>query len=445
MVYIKKIKRSLFSGLLFSFFTSFITSPVVLAATQSDSTKLSEKNSVKSSYQKFYTAYQRDKTSPRAIHNFAVINYKLAHYDLAKTLFKKLLRHNNYELLAKYNLALVANKQGYLEESIYWFQRMLGRSGKKFATESVADKKLRLLAKIQIKKLKAEKAVISHSFSTNSYFFIKYGHDDNVIDPVGNVIDGDSYANFYGLLTLNFDNVYRGLKWRFSYYLKDYSTYNDDDFDQLSTDIAQHFKRGRWYSFIRAGHYQSTYDTTNYLSTTRLEFDTTYRAKGQQKYRAGLRFDDIKSEDPLYNIYEGGLTRLDLKYDKKVNAHNYRVRFSFENNDRADLVTTATPGTVNKSYSPGRQLLELSWNYKINKYWKSRFLVEYRISRYNDFSVDDSITREDQRNISKLQLQYKISRHWTWMIEASLEDNNSNISRYSYNQNIFNTGISGYF
>jgi len=442
------IKRSI----IFLFFSIVFSTSYSLFAEDLNPVNTGESQSqlsLQSLFDKYLRQYNRNRTNPRLIHNLAVISYKQKHYDQSKVYFLKLLSFDKYHLIAKYNLGLVCNKLGQREQAIDWFKKI---SAHTHASSVAYSAKLEKLAVLQLKKLgvktKSVKSGAKKSSKFKTYVFAKAGNDDyvsdpNVLDALGKPVTGDSFLNIYGLLTANLNQLMPGLKGRISYYLKDYNDLDNYDYELFHTDVEQLFKQDRWRYSIRLGFDQSTYGITDYQSVSRLDFNVKYKYSKQHKFLANLRHEDISSDDIIYDIYEGDSQRLDLQYDITIKPHSFRIKLGTEFNDRADNL--GTNNIVNKSYSATREKIELSWVYRFNKLWKGRLKHEQRNSRYNDYSNDDSIVRDESRAFSSAQLKYRITKGWWWVSEYSYADNVSNISRYSYTRNIFSTGVTGFF
>lgn len=442
LVWNKKIKI-----LVFAFVISGFSTPGF--STENDKTKIKTKADV-IDYQETFIRYSRryseNKNDLKALYNLGVISYKMQQYNQAEVYFKKLLSIDAYHLLAKYNLGLVAYKQGKRGAAINWFSQIVTQKhSARIATTPVA-KKLKKLAQTQLKKLNAETAVLAKKNKQpdmlKTYFFAKTGHDDHVSDPLDNIITGDNFLKFYALFTVNLDHLSRGLDWRFSYYRIEYEDFNALTFEQLGTDFSKEFKQDRWQYLLRAGFIKSTFGPTDYQSIKRLEFKTSYRYSKNIKASSRFFYSDIASDDLRYDAYEGDQYRLDFQYEQSVQPHKFRLKLEYETNDRADQLT----GTViGKSYSPQRNKIEFTWFYQINKNWRSRLSHEFRDSRYNDYSFDDAVVRDEFRAQTTAGIRYSLKKGWWWVTEYIIADNKANITRYQYNRHIFSTGITAYF
>lgn len=403
--------------------------------------------------ERYSKQYSQEKNNYKLIYNLAVIHYKLKNYPQSKSYFLKLLPVDAYHLLAKYNLGLVANKQGNKKEAIEWFRKINAHQHKAAITNTGIASSLKKLALVQLNKLGVKVAANSSDIkkkdSLKTYLYLKYGYDDyvtdvNIVDTLGNPVSGDNFINLYGLITLNLDQISRQMKWQFSYYLKDFDDYNLYDYDLISTDLSKQFRRDNWRFLLRTGFSQSTYGSTDYQSVTNLELKSEYSHPAKDKLSVRYRYDDISSDDPLYNIYEGNSQRLDFQYNKSLLAHKFRVLLGFEANDRADKIVN---GVVDRSYSASRTKIQLSWFYRFNPSWKSRIKYEYRDSLYNDFNTNpaDLKVRDESREMTSLQIKYRIKKGWWWLTDYSYTDNQSNLARYGYTRNVLSTGVSGYF
>lgn len=421
-------------------------------ATQSFAAEKKDINTDKLRYQQafeyYFSQYQKNKKDGKNIYNLAVLSYKLKNYPQAKTYFLQLLPFQAYHLVAKYNLGLVANKLGDTEEALSWFIKINAHTHPLNESDK-ASLNIKKLAKIQIKKLQAAKAgspkKSAQTLDIEAYVFAYYGNEDKYIDSAGTVTEGDDFLNLYGLVTFNLDElIMPGVHWRLNYYAKDYQTRTEYDYHILGTDFGKNYKYGSWRHYIRLGFDKSTYGGENYQSISKLDMKSLYKLPHKQEISARLRFDEIASDNTLYDAYEGQRQRLDLRYDWKFDQEKLRVDLGYDNSDLADSVSTITSNVLH-SYSPLRQKLQLSWFHNINGNWKTQLTYELRDSRYADYSTVDNIVRDETRVASSIRLKYRLKKSWWLVSEYKYTDNESNISRYRYSRNRIRIGVSGNF
>jgi len=416
-----------------------IVSPLVAAAT-ANAIGIAEQNNYKKQLTHYLKAQQENK-SPRLTYNIGVLYYKLEQYSESRTYFTKLLSVDKYHALAKYNLGLLAYKSGDKQRAISWFQQLSDHQH-----EYKVSAKLSKLAAAQVKKLTVKKAVKKkpedERFKLKSYVFAYYGHDDNLIDPNGNVTTGDNFLNTYASATMKFKKPsLKDVSWRFGFYSKDYTKLSGYDYRLINTAIGKSFYQDNWRHGLGLRLDSSTYGVTDYQLITRIEFKTRYKKLSDQllmKYR----YYDIQSEDPLYDAYAGSRQLVSLAYEKKFSAQKIRLTLDFETNNRADLRAS---GAVTSSYSAARDTIGLSWLSKLNKRWQMRLKLKSRDSLYNDFSTADNVRRKEERNSTSLQIKYRLKKRWWFVTEYRYSDNSSNIDRYTYTRNVSLVGVSGSF
>ena len=419
---------------------SVIVPRLTVAATTTNTLGLSELAGYKKQLA-LYLKAQQENNNPRIIYNIGVLHYKLKQYSESRIYFKKLLAVDNYHALAQYNLGLLAYKSGDTKQAIRWFQR-ISEHQHKYHTPV----KLLQLAAAQVKKLTTRKAVKkkpeNRLLKIDGYVFAYYGHDDNLIDPNGNVTTGDNFLNTYASATLKFKKPsLKDFIWHFGFYSKDYAELNGYDYRIISTDFGKRFYHDNWRHGVGLRLDSSTYGITDYQSTSRIELNTRYKKLSNQ-LAARYRYYDIQSEDPLYDVYEGSRQLISLRYEKKFNSQKIRLTLDFETNDRADA---RTGGIVTSSYSAARDTIALSWFTKLNERWKMRLRLKSRDSLYNDFSTADNTRRKEELNNTSLQIKYRLQKRWWFVAEYRYSDNLSNIDRYSYTRNVSLLGVSGSF
>lgn len=434
-------KNIIFPVFLLAF--AFLIAPPLLAAEVigKKTIKIANIEQYKAQLTHYLQIEKQNNTSPVVFYNLGVIYYKLQQYPKAKAYFHKLLSVDSYHLLAKYNLGLVAYKSGDKKQAILWFKRLSAHSHSFKSSD-----KLIQLAKIQIAKLNkrgpTSRKILNKSSGIKNYVSAYYGHDDNLIDPDGNVIVGDHFFSVYGSAIPSLDSLaMKDMRWRFSFYSKDYSTISGYDYKVVSTDLGKFFKQNNWRHNLNLKLDSSTYGANGYQSIVQAELKTQYKISSH-RLSARYRYYDISSEDPLYDVYAGIRQHVYLRYDTPLKAHKFRVGLSFESNDRADKKSVT--GTA-LSYSAAREKVEFVWFYKFNKKWKSRLKYDYRKSLYNDLSELDNVVRKETLANSSVQIKYRLNKNW-WLVSGfRYSENNSNIDRYSYSRNVTKIGISGSF
>lgn len=392
--------------------------------------------------------YKKNSSDTINLYNLAVINYKLKKYQQAKVYFLELLPHDNYHLIAKYNLGLVSYKLGNKKEAIKWFKSISSHEhefkiSEKLSTNIIKLANRQLLKLATLKPIKSKKR--KPATLLKSYLFAYYGHDDSLEDPdpVGSAAPEDDFLNVYGLLTVNLDQLlFDGMKWRASYYSKKYSFFNNYDFTLTSTDFTQHIERVNWKSFIRLAFDQSTYGVTDYQSIIRLDLKSQYKYTSH-KLAARYRYDDIVSGDILYDAYGGDQHRLDIAYSHSFKPHKIQLVLGLEVNDRTDQVSGAV---FQRSLSPEHKKIGFIWSYRISNNFKARLKYEYRDSLYKDINfLDNNTLRDETRSLSSFRLKYRLHRTWWLSSEIALQDNQSNISNYTYTKNVIKVGVTGSF
>ena len=405
--------------------------------------QLAEKQKLEESFEHNVQQSRKNPENPRFVYNLGVLSYKLGRYDQSESYFRALLVDEQFHLLAKYNLGLVSYKSGDRKQAINWFKKVLSNEhGVK------TSNKIKVLAKAQLAKLQAINIATNKKPASLSpfknYIFAYLGHDDSLVDPIGNnVVVGNDFLKLYALFGINFDDSIfgKGMSWRFNYYSKDYTQFNGYDYSQFGTDLNKEFKVNNWRHNIRIGFEKSRYGATDYQSIMRLDLKSQYRMS-LQKMTARYRYDSINSDDALYDFYQGDRQRLDFVYERSFKPHRLQLGLGFEDNNRLD---DKTGSVVNQSYSPAHEKIYFSWFYRIDQNWKTRLKLENRDTRYNDFSISKGVTRDEaQRNYS-FQLKYGLSKRWWLVANYHHTDNVSNITTYTYHRNIISAGISGSF
>lgn len=337
------------------------------------------------------------------------MHYKLGNLTQSRRYFNRLRHDKKLSQLADYNLGLIAEQQDNRQLAIRYYRLSLKGS----------DRDIRQLARYRISKLKVP-ADLQTWYGVAS---LSLGHDDNVtLIPTGsptltsdNYLEAFVYADYLVNQELSFNIFYDRL---------DYSTVDIADFSLLSAGADYQLQYGKWELTPGMRYSQSTLNNTSYQNIIDLRFSAARKLSDTKELALRYRYNDIKSQNSLYDYLEGTRQQLRADYDLTMNDTDLRLRYQLEINDRRNLPTA--------NYSPTRHTLQLGLKHDLNKEWQLEGRVEYRNSRYDEAA---GIRREDDRYRLRVAARYLYRRDWDVRLRYTYTDNQSNIPGEAYTRN----------
>lgn len=353
-------------------------------------------------------------------YNLGVSHYKLGQYLQAEKSFQGALASEKLKPIVQYNLGLVKLKQKQKREALAWFEQAAGQA---------ASPKISTLANTMINKYKVSK---KRANFLDGGINIAYGHDSNVTQVATDSPSerADDFLETYANLKILFKHI----DLKFSYYNKDYSTDNSNDYRQLGTALAFPIKTGKWRITPSLLYTSSELDRIDYQSTSGIRLDLKRYTSRRNYLRFRYQFNDIESDNPSYNYLDGTRHRFRTEYLTTTRVGQIRVRYEYEANDRQDTATT--------NYSPTRHSIRLRLRNSLPAALKMKNEILIRDSVYEAVS---GLVRDDDR------FQYRFNLYTT--PTAGLElgvlytytDNRSNFTTETFSRNVAKGYLSWYF
>ncbi len=358
-------------------------------------------------------------------YNLGVSHYKLGQYLQAEKSFQGALASEKLKPIVQYNLGLVKLKQKQKREALEWFKKAASNPS------NPSNTKISALANRMISKYRVTK---KRKNFIDGGINIAYGHDSNVTQ-VGTDSPSqraDDFLETYANLKIFFKHI----DLKFSYYNKDYSTENSNDYRQLGTALAFPIKTGKWRITPSLLYTSSELNRIDYQSTSGIRLDLKRYTHKRNYLRFRYQFNDIESDNPSYNYLGGTRHRFRTEYLTTTRVGQIRVRYEYEANDRQDTATT--------NYSPTRHSIRLRLRNSLPAALKMKNEILFRNSVYEAESISGLI-RDDDR------FQYRFNLYTT--PTAGLElgvlytytDNRSNFTTETFSRNVAKGYLSWYF
>lgn len=374
-------------------------------------------------------------------YNLGVVYYRLGQYPLAREQFLRLLA-SRHEALARYNLGLIALKQGESVEAEAAFQAVLALA---------PPDNLRLLAERQLIRLD-QRSPAPESDTTKSWYgfaSVGGGYESNLaLFPDSASSDlGDVFAEgVLGGSGYVYGDRDAGVRTDASLYARHYSSEDGFDSELVQADASwvQAVADGRARigiggAWVRRGGDPQERHTRGVLD---------YRwgdclgliAAGQCLLRATITQVDA---EPEYAAYDGELYQLDGRYGTRWGAWQGQLRYRGEYNDREDFRTASEFYSV----SPQRHGVRLQASHQL---WPSLELelgAGVRYSYYPDrYQLDGaagpvSVRREDTRLQAGLGLTWRLLANLAATMDYDYKKNRSTIDRYQYTNQYVALGV----
>jgi len=373
----------------------------------------------------FEFAMQQGMDSVALRYNLASSYYKVGRYEDAKGYFIDLLETDAMRDLAEYNLGLIAIKQK---------EWAIAREHFNAVVESGRDEKLTGLSKKQLSALTQEESRFK------VILFGNIGYDDNIVsvsdDSALNLSDTlyDLYASANYLLAGKRDN---GWIVDASLYRLDYSDYNEYNIGLYWLGLKKTFKLAGWNSGAHLKLYKSTYGGDDYLTSGMIDLTTRKRFTGTNGINLRYRYEDIRSDNLIYDYLAGWRQRASAEYRHFTRNSLTQLSYELELNNRGELITPS----YSYEYSPVRNTLRGKYTHKLNQ-WRLIGDLAYRNSAFPD---SDTINRTDRQWSLALSGEYHFDRTFKVTSKVQFIDNQSTADQYVYDKSIFKIGLSKTF
>ncbi|NIR31857.1 MAG: outer membrane beta-barrel protein [Gammaproteobacteria bacterium] len=393
-----------------------------------------------SALEHFRRAHQAGLDTPALSYNLGATYYRVGEYGHARVEFERLLGAEGWAALARYNLALIARRQGRPEEAVRELRR---------AARLSRDPKLTALAR------RALEAVASEPSTRSWIGFLSLapGYDGNVAfsdepELVGVSDNDDVFVEFLGLASGHFPSGGNaGFRFDASLFAKDFAEV--DEFDQISLRLAG-IREGafrRWWTGVGA-----ILDNV-YLDGEYFETVGTFKVEGRRPLGEGWtlelrnRLSRIAADDDFRQL-EGWRNQLDIALGLPVAAVRTTLGYQFEFNDREDL----SVGEEFFSRSPNRHSFYVEASGAVAPDWGVTGRLEYRLSAYRD---EDRVqsggasfiekTREEHRFDLRVRTDWSPAPTWFVFGEYGYTSNDASFDEFDYTRNVVRIGVERMF
>jgi len=386
----------------------------------------------------FLAAEQKGNDSATLTYNIAVTYYQLGHYANAEQAFQRLVNNPEWADLARFQLGLVAEKQGDRSRAIDLYRKTQSKA---------ASPKLRRLAANRLAKLEPSKHGVSPSKPWTALVSVATGFDDNAFNlqddiQVRSSAGEDSYLEYFawGQHTLQ-GTASDGWRLQGFGYGRRYADFNDLDLDIYSLGVSRDIPLQTWQAEFGLAAVITKLDGEDLTDQTKL-LARIKRGVGRSQISLGY----------LPSYYEGGsdFGHLDgwqhvveTNWQYPLRAVSLNAFYRLELNDREDKASD----NEFFSYSPTRHSVGLGLDWRVQARWHLSAGFEYRASDYegtNRLTDSDGVFKEKTRDGDRVKMWLKtrvqVSDKLRLTGRVSVTDNEENFDTYTYDKNQASVG-----
>lgn len=374
----------------------------------------------------FESAMRQGMDSTSLQYNLASSYYRLGRYEESKKLFGQLNKTVEMREISEYHLGLIAIEEKKGNQARQHFNTVVN-SGK--------DEKLTELSKKHLI------ALLPEEDRWKGYFAANLGYDDNISSVSGDsVLDtSDSFYDVFASVDLLISGR-RKHGWIADAYISgiDYSDTDTSDENRYRLGLKRAVKLDAWDTSAHLSLLKSTYGDDDFQSVAMMDVKGQKPVSSNAKIYLRYRFEDITSENFLYDYLEGWRQRAKVEYRHFSKNNSKKIHYELELNDRGELVTP----TYTYEYSPTRHTIRGAYTHIIKKQWWLNGDLSYRFS---DYSASSTVNREDKQWKLALSSDYHFDRTFKLTAKYQYTDNDSTLDRYIYDKSIIKVGLSKLF
>ncbi|MCW8935298.1 MAG: tetratricopeptide repeat protein [Gammaproteobacteria bacterium] len=374
----------------------------------------------------FESALKQGMDSISLKYNLASSYYKVGRYEEAKRYFKLLNKTLEMRDIAEYHLGVIAVKEKDRVQAQGYFSSVVN-SGKDEKLVKLSNKYLR--------------ALVVKEDRWKSRLSLNLGYDDNISSvSEDSVLDtADSFYELSASSNLLIDGSRKnGWLADVAVYGIAYSDIDTNDQHVIVLGVERAMQFAGWDTGAHLSVSDITYGGDDLQTVGQLNFRGRKTISKNQWFNMRYRFEDIKSDQSIYDYLEGWRQRISFEYQNLKKNHISLLQYEYELNNRGELVTSI--GTYD--YSPTRHTVRGIYTHFINKQWWLTGDISYRFS---DFEVSETLDRDDDQWMFGLSTDYRFDKTFKLTAKYQFTDNTSTIDVYSYDKSVIRVGISKMF
>jgi len=374
----------------------------------------------------FESALKQGMDSVSLKYNLASSYYKVGRYEDAKKYFKLLRQTVEMRDIAEYHLGVIAIKEK---------DRALAR---RYFSSVVNSGKDENLVKLSNKHLLA---LVEKEDRWKSKLSLNLGHDDNISSVSEDSVLGtaDSFYELSASSNLLIEGRRKhGWLADVAVYGIEYSDIDANDQNVIALGVKRSMQFEGWDTSAHLSVSDSSYGGDDLQTIGKLDFKGRKQVSKNEWINMRYRFEDIKSDQAIYDYLEGWRQRASIEYQNLTKNNIRQLQYELELNSRGELVTDI--GAYD--YSPTRHTVRGIYTHLINKQWWLIGDVSYRFS---DFEASSTIDRDDNQWRFALSTDYRFDKTFKLTAKYQYTDNSSTLDQYSYDKSVIRVGLSKMF
>jgi hypothetical protein len=373
---------------------------------------------------------------PALQYNIAVSLYRLNRFEEARARFLPLAQELEWHVLVTYNLGLVAEAQGNEAAALVYYRESAAQQ---------EQEKIRTLAGQKLARLSPRDVATDTAAAAKRWLGVitfSGGHDSNASSLADDLLDNNASAEDEFVEALVYGQWYANGQARDG--TKLYAMVFDRrfrEFDYLDTQV---FGAGIIHEKLLGGFQTETALRINntQLNSVTVADQAQVTAGISRQYKPGTfgatyaysNFDAGTN----FRQTDGNQHRIDLSWNKRIDALTLQGRYRFENNKREDLRRNS--GFA--SYSPQRDAVSISAHWQFTPQLNAGAMAEYIDSDYDGINIlrdtDGSVvtaTRHNSQQRLVFDASYRINSNWRVLSEYQHSDVDDTFALYTYDKN----------
>lgn len=385
-------------------------------------------------------------STPELVYNLAVVHYKLGQYDEASENFQRLTDDKQYSAIAFYNLGLVELKLQKYSAAEQWFKKAYALAN---------DPQIIALAAKALDRLKGIEVPLEPASRSWSGFVtsdIVYDSNVSLIDEEVSQTQGISDITVELSATTSrilLGDANNGIRFSGTVDFLEHDTADTYDYSQWQAALGHVVKFNGWNFRSTIGTGQTRFASVDFQMLRNLELRARYELWHKTRLEMRYKYYDIEDLSPTdeYEYLQGIKQQLRTRVYHKSKNMDWKLSYSFEDNDRADYQTD----TVFRSYSPRRHSFQVATRISLIKNFSTSFDMQYRYSNYQnaDTTITNNILykkiRMDHRYRFALLMEYKLKEDLHLRAAYRFTKNESNRDGSDYKRSEYTLGLIWYY
>lgn len=383
---------------------------------------------------RFETLLQQDPQNPAILYNVGLCHQQLKNYEQADFYFGELLADDFYSDWATYQLAINDWRQGYVGAAEIGLMQVVFGSNNADLVE-LATLQYQLL-------LREQPSIPPKTFWVNAS--IAYGRDDNILDS--RALFASNQSDNFAEASVHLGRQWLGQNkndyWQWHFYTLDtrYQNIDDADLQIFSTGLEKSFDINGWQLAVALSYETSRSGGENYLSRPAFSLNLD-KNSNINTWALQYEFANSRARDAGFEQLDGDTHEIELQYRRRLtDLFGWKAAVDWSRDDREPVTDLAPQSDL----SANRYGFATTGVFASDR-WYAELGLRYRDSNYGRITrtlTGAGIDRMDERLSLLGRVEYTLNNVLALYAEYSDTDNDSNVPRFNYQQQVFSAGLS---